>query len=110
MVMSENEGWTFACTADEVETNVATPVDIGETELAVCRVGDSFHAVDNICTHEYACLTDGCVEGEEIECPLHQARFHIPTGKVLAEPATEDLKTYPVKRVGDDLYVWINDE
>lgn len=107
--MSDAEGWTFACTANEVEADVATLVVVGEIEIALCRVGDSFHAVDNICTHEHACLTDGWVEGEEIECPLHQARFHIPTGKVLAPPATDDLKTYPVKRVGDDLYVRIDE-
>lgn len=110
MIMSKTDGWAFACAADEVETDGAIPIDVGETEIAVCRIGDGFHAVDNVCTHEYACLTDGFVEGEEIECPLHQARFHIPTGRVLAPPATVDLKTYPVKRVGDDLYVWINDE
>jgi nitrite reductase/ring-hydroxylating ferredoxin subunit len=103
----QTEGWVFAARADEVESDVATLVVAGSVEIALCRVGDEFFALDNICSHEYACLSDGWVEGDEIECPLHQARFHIPTGQVLAPPATEDLKTYPVRRVGDDVYVQV---
>ena len=37
------------------------------------------------------------VEGEEIECPLHGARFHVPTGRCTKEPGGRDLKTYPIK-------------
>ncbi len=44
-----------------------------------------------------------------MECPLHQARFHIPTGKVMSAPATEDLRTYPVKVDGEDIYVAVED-
>ena len=40
-----------------------------------------------------------------IECPLHAARFDIRTGKVLDPPATEDLKTYPVRVVGDEIQI-----
>ena len=47
-------------------------------------------------------LVDGYIDGDEVECPLHGARFSIPTGAVLAEPATENLATYPV-RVENDL-------
>ena len=45
------------------------------------------------------------IDGDEIECPLHQARFHLPTGEVRAAPATENIRTYPVKVTGDEIYV-----
>src|SRR5437868_12960756 len=54
----------------------------------------SFYATDESCTHAYASLVDGYIDGEEVECSLHGARFSIPTGEVLAEPATENLATY----------------
>lgn len=102
--MSDGD-WHFAAKAADVEEDAATLVEIGERQIALCKVGADFHAVDNICSHEFACFTDGIVDGDEIECPLHQARFHIPTGKVLLEPATEDIDTFPVERRGDDIYV-----
>jgi naphthalene 1,2-dioxygenase system ferredoxin subunit len=42
-------------------------------------------------------LSDGFLEGNEIECPLHQGRFDVCTGKAMCAPLTEDIKTYPVK-------------
>jgi naphthalene 1,2-dioxygenase system ferredoxin subunit len=50
-------------------------------------------------------LSDGWLDGELIECPLHAARFDVRTGKVLDPPATEDLKTYPVRIVDDEIQV-----
>jgi len=48
------------------------------------------------------------IDGDEIECPLHQARFHLPTGEVRAAPATENIRTYPVKVTGDEIYIRIS--
>ena len=50
-----------------------------------------------MCTHAYASLADGYIEGDIIECPLHGGCFEIKTGKVASAPATEDLRTYPVQ-------------
>ena len=58
-----------------------------------------------MCTHATGLLADGWVEDGAIECPLHQARFDIRTGKALCEPATEDLRTYPVKIEGADVLI-----
>ena len=95
--MQSGGAWHFAARAAEVEDDVPSLVVVGERQIALCRIGEEFFAVDNICTHEYACFTDGFVEDGEVECPLHQAQFHIPTGKALGPPADEDLVTYPVK-------------
>ena len=70
---------------------------VGHRIIALYKLGAEFYATDDTCTHEFASLCDGYIEGDTIECPLHQARFHIPTGKVLDLPAEEDLATYPVR-------------
>jgi 3-phenylpropionate/trans-cinnamate dioxygenase ferredoxin subunit len=73
------------------------PADLGGTEVAVFNLGGEFYAIENICTHDGGCLTGGAVEGEQIVCPRHGARFSIKTGAVLAPPAYEDVPTFPVR-------------
>lgn len=99
------KSWHVAAKLTELRDDEARVAVIGERQIAVCRVGGKLHAIDNICSHEFACLSDGLIEGDEIECPLHQARFHIPTGKALSEPATVALQTFEVKIEGDDVLV-----
>lgn len=72
-------------------------VQIGDHQLALYNVDGVFYATDEICTHAYASLADGYLMGDEIECPLHGACFSVKTGEALIEPATEPLKTYPVR-------------
>src|SRR5262245_39007855 len=74
-------------------------------ELAGYRVGDDVYALEDVCSHAYALLSDGFVEGDTVECPLHQAIFHIPSGKCMAAPADSDLATFPVKIEGEDVLV-----
>jgi naphthalene 1,2-dioxygenase system ferredoxin subunit len=54
-------------------------------------------ASDNRCTHGDALLSDGFLEGNVIECPFHQGRFDVCTGKALCAPLTEDIRVYPVR-------------
>jgi len=65
--------------------------------LALFRIGDRVYATDGYCSHAEADLCNGYVEDDEVECPLHQARFHIPTGRVLCAPANRDIAVYPVE-------------
>lgn len=101
--------WRYAAKRSEVGPDEAVAVMLGDREIALAEIDGAVHAFDNICTHEYACLSDGFVEGDQVECPLHQARFHIPTGKALTPPACVDLHVYPVKLEGDDVYVGVTD-
>lgn len=99
--------WHLAVKAGAVAEGEAKQVEIKGQLIAVCNIGGTYYAISDVCTHEFACFTDGFIDGEEVECPLHQARFHIPTGKVRCAPATEDVRTFPVKREGDDIFVGI---
>jgi 3-phenylpropionate/trans-cinnamate dioxygenase ferredoxin component len=66
-------------------------------DLGLYRIGDRIYAIENICPHQYAFLTDGFVDEGCIECPLHLARFDIKTGMLLSGPAEKNLRTYAVK-------------
>lgn len=103
--MSDDKNWHRVANIDEIEVDEALAVNVGDIEIALININGVIYALNNICTHEYACMSDGSVEGEIIECPLHQAQFHIPTGKVLSSPATIDLQTYATKVEGSDVYV-----
>src|SRR5262249_45696365 len=97
--------WQRAGSVADVSADKGLQVTIGTTELAIFRVGETLYAVEGICPHAAAYLADGFIEDDRIECPLHQAQFHIPTGKCLAPPADRDLATYPVKIEGSDVLV-----
>jgi naphthalene 1,2-dioxygenase ferredoxin component len=83
-------------------------VEVAGRQIALYDCDGTIYATDNICTHAYARLSDGWLDGTAIECPLHAARFDVRTGKVLAPPATEDLKTYPVRVTDGDIEIGLN--
>lgn len=100
--------WHRVASVGEVEEDEPKPVRIGETLIAVYNIKGKFYATADVCPHEFALLSDGYVEDDVVECPLHQARFHIPTGKVLDPPAEDDVAIYPVKVEGEDIFVNIS--
>jgi 3-phenylpropionate/trans-cinnamate dioxygenase ferredoxin component len=93
--------WKQVARTTEIEDDEVQGVEIGGRQLAVFRIEGQYHVTDNVCTHQYALLSDGYLEDGCIECPLHQARFDIRTGKAMCAPATKDIAVYPVK-VDDD--------
>ena len=105
--MSEGEGWVRVAGRGELAAGEVIGVEAGGRSIAVYDCDGELFATDNICTHAYACLSDGWLEGSTIECPLHAARFDVRTGAVLDPPATEDLKTYPVRLVDGEMQVKI---
>lgn len=80
-------------------------VEIGDTQIALVKTDGDVYAVSNVCTHEYAEMHEGFVEGTEIECPLHGSMFDVKIGEVKSLPATENLPTFPCKVEGDDVLV-----
>ena len=97
--------WHRVASVGDVEEDEPKPVRIGETLIALYNVKGKYYATADVCPHEFALLSDGYVEDDVVECPLHQARFHIPTGKVLDPPAEDDVPIFPVKVEGDDIFV-----
>lgn len=95
----QDKAWRSVAAAFDVPESEARQVEVAGELIAIFNVNGCLYATSDTCTHEQASLCEGYIEGDTIECPLHQAVFHIPTGKVLAEPATEDLQVYPIRIV-----------
>jgi len=91
---------------EELAPGAVKAVEVEGRRIALCRVGDEFFAVDDLCTHNEGALSEGELVGEhEIECPYHGARFDLRTGEALCFPATEPVKTYQVRVVDGSVQV-----
>ena len=98
-------GWVKAAERSALAAGEVLGVTIAGREIALYDLDGEVFATSDICTHAYARLSDGWLDKEEIECPLHAGRFDPRTGKALCPPVTEDLKTYPVRVVGDEIQI-----
>ena len=104
---AEEKTWYAVANAAKILPDNPIGFSVGDRKLAAFNIDGSYYILDNICPHAYALMTDGFVEDDVVECPLHGATFHIPTGKCLSPPADADLRTYPVKVIDGQLYVEI---
>lgn len=95
---------------DDIPAGEALQVEVDGRPCALVRVEDNVYCVDDICTHEHAHLSEGFVEGYEIECPLHGSIFDVRTGDVKSLPATEALETFPVKLENGEVHVEVEGE
>ncbi|MBI4308216.1 MAG: non-heme iron oxygenase ferredoxin subunit [Chloroflexi bacterium] len=89
----------------DVAPGQAKVVQVNGKEIALCNVGGSLYAVDNICTHDGGSLDQGRLEWNVIECPRHGAQFDVRSGKALCLPAVLPVTTYRVVVQGDDIEV-----
>ena len=80
-------------------------VDVGDDQILLVNVGGEVHACEDICSHAYASLGEGDLDGAEVQCPLHGAIFNVRTGKVLTPPAVDPLRTFEVRVDGEDIMV-----
>ena len=102
---TDDQGWMKAADRGDLAEGEVLGVIVAGHEIALYDLDGEIHATDDICTHAYAKLSDGWLDREEIECPLHAGRFDVKTGKATAPPCTEDVKSYPVRIVGDEIQV-----
>ena len=100
--------WIDAAAQADVPPDDVIAVSAGGREVALYGVGGDVFATDNICTHGQARLCEGFLEGHEIECPLHQGKFDVRNGTPLCEPVTEPIRSYPVKRDGQRVFLLID--
>ena len=97
--------WTDVAALADLFDGAGIAVTPAGHDIALYSVDGAVYATDNLCTHGNARLCDGFIEGLEIECPFHQGRFDLRTGQPTCAPATEPLKTWPVKIDGDRVYL-----
>ena len=105
----ENGQWVSVAKASALQAGSMQPAEAGDKQLAVYNIDGSFYATDNECTHAYAMLTDGTMDGDVIECPLHGGAFEIKTGKGLGPPIFCDITIYKTRVVDDEVQVLVED-
>ena len=82
----------------------------GRAPVAIYKLDGEFLATDDTCTHGEASLAEGDIDGDSIVCPFHLGAFNIRSGEATVAPCVIPLRTYPVIRQGDELYLEISDD
>ena len=102
-------GWQAAAPVSALDAKYPLLVTIGETEIALCRVGDEVYAVENFCTHACARLSDGMMRDHELLCPLHGGSFDVRTGAPVELPCDEPVRTFPTRIDQDNVFVKVGE-
>ena len=83
-------------------------VEVDFVPVAIFNVSGEYYAIEDVCTHDGGPLAEGKLEGEEIMCTRHGARFNVKTGQALCMPAFESVECYEVKIENDELCVCVD--
>jgi nitrite reductase/ring-hydroxylating ferredoxin subunit len=102
---SDDTGWIKAANRGDLGDGEVLGIVLAGREIALYDIDGNLYATDDVCTHAYARLSDGWLDKAEIECPLHAGRFDVRSGKALCPPVTDDLRTYAVRLVDDEIQV-----
>ena len=94
------------CNASDVPPGEMLGIEHAELPpLALYNVEGEYFATSNVCTHAVAMLTDGYLEGDQIECPMHGGMFNVRTGEPTHFPCIEAIATYRVEVRGGEVFI-----
>ena len=100
--------WKEVATVSEFESADRKLIDLGEDKLiGLFKVDGEYYAIDAYCSHQKTSIVHGGIEGNEIICPLHGARFDLRTGKHLTMPAVRPVKSFPVRVDGEKILIQV---
>ncbi len=99
--------WHDVAARDQLDPEFPTGVEVLGQHVGLFLLGDEVHALDDVCPHAFAMLSQGFQENGQIECSLHAARFDIATGKCLNEIGQRDIRCFPVRVEGGRVSVRI---
>jgi nitrite reductase/ring-hydroxylating ferredoxin subunit len=85
------------CEAWEVEPGTGRRVDRQGRSYAVFNVDGTYHVTDDTCTHGFASLSEGTLEGHVVICPWHGGEFDLRDGRAVSLPCTAPLRVYPCR-------------
>lgn len=97
--------WITVCKVEEVDEFMPKAVTIDDVKIGIFQQEDQYFAIENVCPHAYALLTEGFIEDGTVECPLHEAIFNITTGVLESGPGCRNLCTYPLKVEEGSIFV-----
>ncbi|WP_101758059.1 non-heme iron oxygenase ferredoxin subunit [Oceanicoccus sp. KOV_DT_Chl] len=106
--MTNNEYQTVAKSTD-IPLGKTLCVNVNGKEILLCHSNEGFYAVDNLCSHAEAKLSEGKLKGCRILCPLHGAAFDIRDGQALSKPASKSIKSYPLQVLEDQIQIQLGE-
>jgi naphthalene 1,2-dioxygenase ferredoxin component len=106
--MSSSENWIEVADQDAVKAGQVVGVKAGNLDVALYNIGGQIYATHNVCTHADALLSNGWLDGDIIECPLHGGRFEVKSGKGLGPPIVCDLTILPVRIEGNKVQICLS--
>lgn len=99
------DGYELVAKVDEFDQIDRKEVIVDDIPVLLIKADEEFYAIEDVCTHDGQPLTDGELEGCEISCPRHGARFDLKTGKAICMPATEAVPTFDVQIEGGQIWL-----
>lgn len=100
--------WIPVTGADQVPPGEFVQADTGTEFVLICNVAGELFAIEDQCTHDGSSMAGGCLEGDQIICPRHGARFCLRNGEALSPPAYEAVKTFPVRIHNNNIEVEVH--
>ena len=91
----------------DIPPNQGKLVEVQGNKIALFNLEGKYYAIDNTCTHRGGPLCEGELQGDEVTCPWHGAKFKVTSGDVLSPPAPQGVKCFLVRVTGNDLEVEI---
>lgn len=104
-MQADTKRWVQVLESADLDEGSHWPVVVEGRSICVYRVAGAVYATGDVCSHGHANLSDGYLEDYEIECPFHQGRFDIRTGKPTQMPCTEAIDTFAAEE--HDGVIWI---
>ena len=89
--------WIDVAAAADFPPGSFRRLEVDGVAIAVFNVDSRYYAIEDVCSHEAETLSGGALDGVEITCPRHAARFSLVTGEALSPPAYEPIATFPVR-------------
>lgn len=97
--------WTKAAELSAIPDPGMAAFDLGEERVMIARAGSTIYAVEDRCSHDDGPLGAGILDGTEVICPRHGARFDLKTGAATRMPASAPVRVFPVKIEGGTVLV-----
>ena len=95
----------FVANKMDIPPGILKLVEIEGESIVLINHKNKIYALEDICPHEGAPLSEGRIENNKIACPWHNASFEIKSGKVLSGPTETDVKMYKVTEDGEKIFI-----
>jgi 3-phenylpropionate/trans-cinnamate dioxygenase ferredoxin component len=105
---TKNKTWVTVAKNGFLEPGELMYVEVDDEPVCLINLDGELYALNDVCTHEEASLSDGTIDGDLIECPLHGGAFDIRTGAAAAMPVVVATEKYDIRIVDDEVQISVN--